>query len=310
MIYSLANTEGNSLSRKTRIHYEGALYHIIVRGNNRAHIFKNSENKQEYLNIVKRYKRKYNFKIYSYCILDNHAHLLVEVGEIPLSKIMQGIQQVYTWHYHNKNGTTGHIFEQRYKAFLCNKDSYLLSLIRYIHKNPVQAQLQESLDYPFSSHAEYCGNPRVVDVDFPLSLFSKNRSNAILQYLSFMEENESTKITEMVLEDSEKSNFLKSQKNEISLDKEKLVEIIQKITNTSFDSIKGNRKTKRLSDIRKLSINFLYKFTSLNNSEIARLLEIKDSTVSNILNNRYQENDFIIENKKKIECEIMKPDPD
>lgn len=53
MIYSLANKEGSSLSRKTRIHYEGALYHIIVRGNNRTHIFKNSENKREYLNIVK-----------------------------------------------------------------------------------------------------------------------------------------------------------------------------------------------------------------------------------------------------------------
>ncbi len=236
--------------------------------------------------------------------MDNHAHLLVEVNEIPLSKIMQGIQQVFTWHYHKKNETTGHIFEQRYKAFLCNKDSYLLSLIRYIHKNPIKAQLQDSLEYRFSSHAEYCGNPWVVDVDFPLNIFSSNRSQAISQYLSFMEENENTKITEMILDEPGKSNSLQSRKNAVLLDREKLIEIIEKLTNTSFNSIKGNEKTKRISDIRKLYIICFHKFTSLNNSEIARLLKIKNSTVSNVTHNRFQENDFIKEIREKIEKNV------
>ncbi|MFW6148969.1 MAG: transposase [Atribacterota bacterium] len=304
MKYDRRLRKGDNLSRQPRIHYEGALYHIIVRGNNRSYIFRNDANKIEYLNIIKRYKRKYNFKIYSYCIMDNHAHLLIEVSEIPLSKIMQGIQQVFTWHYHNKNGTTGHIFEQRYKAFLCNKDSYLLSLIRYIHRNPINSELQNALNYSFSSHREYCENPRIVDVDLPLNIFSPNRSEAISRYLSFMEEDENTKITEMFLANPNKSNSMKSAINNVNLDKEKLIELIEKVTSTPFNSIKGNIKTKRIADIRKLYILCLHEFTNLNKTEIARLLEIKNSTVSNVTHSRFQENGFIRENKHKIEKNV------
>ncbi len=76
------------MSMKPRIHYEGALYHVIVRGNNRAYIFKSGGKKEEYKKIVSKYKKRYRFKLYAYCIMDNHAHLLIEVDDIPLSKIM------------------------------------------------------------------------------------------------------------------------------------------------------------------------------------------------------------------------------
>ena len=99
--------------------------------------------------------------------MDNHAHLLIEVDDIPLSKIMQGIQQVFTQHYNRKNRTTGHVFEQRYKSFLCAKDAYLLQLIRYIHQNPVRSKLTGGLNYQWSSHQEYIGNPGLAEVNFP-----------------------------------------------------------------------------------------------------------------------------------------------
>jgi REP element-mobilizing transposase RayT len=98
--------------------------------------------------------------------MDNHAHLLIEVDDIPLSKIMQGIQQVFTQHYNRKNKTTGHVFEQRYKSFLCAKDAYLLQLIRYIHQNPVRSKLTGGLNYQWSSHKEYIGNPGLAEVNF------------------------------------------------------------------------------------------------------------------------------------------------
>ena len=87
------------MARKPRVHYEGALYHVITRGNNKEKIFGEENEKEEYLRIIKKYKDRYGFKLYAYCIMDNHAHLLIEVGNIPLSKIMQGIQQVYTQRY-------------------------------------------------------------------------------------------------------------------------------------------------------------------------------------------------------------------
>lgn len=146
------------MARKPRIHYEGALYHVLVRGNNRSYIFRSKDNKEEYKTIISKCKKRYRFKLYAYCIMDNHAHLLIEVEDIPLSKIMQGIQQVFTQYYNRRNRTTGHVFEQRYKSFLCDKDHYLLSLIRYIHQNPVRSKLTGTLDYEWSSHREYIGN--------------------------------------------------------------------------------------------------------------------------------------------------------
>lgn len=80
------------MARKQRVHYEGALYHVICRGNNREYVFGKEEDKKIYLETVIRYKKKYNFKLYAYCIMGNHVHLLIEVDKVPLSKIMQGIQ--------------------------------------------------------------------------------------------------------------------------------------------------------------------------------------------------------------------------
>jgi len=189
------------MARKPRIYYESALYHVIVRGNNRAYIFKSEENKEEYKKIVSKYKKRYRFKLYAYCIMDNQAHLLIEVGDIPLSKIMQGIQQVFTQHHNRKNGTTGHVFEQRFKSYLCDRDVYLLSLIRYIHQNPIRLKLTSDINYQWSSHREYMENPVLADVEFPLTLFSGKKNKAIKRYLSFVGELESKDIQSMNIEE-------------------------------------------------------------------------------------------------------------
>ena len=94
----------------------------MARGNNGEYIIKDEQDKKHYIDIVKKYKERYQFKLYAYCLMDNHIHMLIEVSEVPLAKIMQGIQQVYTQHYNKKYKRTGHVFQQRYKAVLCNKD--------------------------------------------------------------------------------------------------------------------------------------------------------------------------------------------
>ena len=104
------------MPRRPRIHYPGALYHVICRGNNKDWIFKSDSEKQEYETLIEQYKNRYGFKLYSWVILSNHAHLLIEVGDVPLSKIMQGIQQNYTQWFKRTQKRTGHAFEQRYKA--------------------------------------------------------------------------------------------------------------------------------------------------------------------------------------------------
>ena len=280
------------MARKLRIHYAGALYHVIVRGNNRAYIFKNRENKENYKKIVSKYKKRYRFKLYAYCIMDNHAHLLIEVDDIPLSKIMQGIQQVFTQHYNRKNRTTGHVFEQRYKSYLCDRDAYLLQLIRYIHQNPVRSKLTGGINYQWSSHKEYIENPVLADVGFPLSTLSSKKNKAIKGYLSFVGELELKDIRSMAIEE-EKTEIAKNIEERRKITKVALIKIIEEITEIKMGKIKGNTKSKRISDIRKLYINNLKKYTDLPNKEIADLLEIERSTVTNVLSGRYKENDFI-----------------
>lgn len=290
------------MARKTRIHYEGALYHVIVRGNNRTSIFENKENKEEYKKIILKYKKRYHFKLYAYCIMDNHAHLLIEVEDIPLSKIMQGIQQVFTQYYNRKNRATGHVFEQRYKSFLCDKEAYLLSLIRYIHQNPVRSNFKNGINYPWSSHQEYIGNSELIDVNFPLSLFAYPKNEAIKRYLTFMDEVEAREIKSMIKE--EKIEVVKNIEESHKIAKGALIKIIEEVTAIKMDKIKGNTKDKRRSDVRKLYIKSLKKYTDLPNKEIADLLEIGSPTVTNVLRGRYKENDFMIKSGMEIDKNV------
>jgi putative transposase len=286
------------MARKPRIHYQGALYHVIVRGNNRTYIFKNRENKAEYKKIVSKYKKRYRFKLYAYCIMDNHAHLLIEVEDISLSKIMQGIQQVFTQYYNRRNRTTGHVFEQRYKSYLCDRDAYLLQLIRYIHQNPVRSNLKNGINYQWSSHQEYLGNPGLADVVFPLTLFAHHKHKAIKRYLTFMDEIEAKEVKSMIKE--EEIEMVKNIEEKYKIAQEALIKIIEEITEIKMDKIKGNTKSKRISDIRKLYIKNLKKYTNAPNKEIADLLEIGSSTVTNVLSGRYKENDFMIKSSIEI----------
>ena len=290
------------MARKPRIHYQGALYHVIVRGNNRTYIFKNRENKAEYKKIVSKYKKRYRFKLYAYCIMDNHAHLLIEVEDISLSKIMQGIQQVFTQYYNRRNRTTGHVFEQRYKSYLCDRDAYLLQLIRYIHQNPVRSNLKNGINYQWSSHQEYLGNPGLADVVFPLTLFAHHKHKAIKRYLTFMDEIEAKEVKSMIKE--EEIEMVKNIEEKHKIAQEALIKIIEEITEIKMDKIKGNTKSKRISDIRKLYIKNLKKYTNAPNKEIADLLEIGSSTVTNVLSGRYKENDFMIKSSIEIDKNV------
>lgn len=178
------------MARKPRIEYEGALYHVITRGNQRQTIFKNKYDYLKYLEVLAHYKEQYGFYLFAYLLMSNHVHLLIETLEAPLSKILQGINQKYTMYFNWRYNTVGHLFQGRYKAFICDRDEYLLSLIKYIHLNPVRAKISKTPDeYPWSSHRSYMGmNSKngLVDADQVLMIFSENKSVARNLYRVYM----------------------------------------------------------------------------------------------------------------------------
>jgi putative transposase len=144
------------MARRPRFFAAGVLYHVIVRGNQRQKTFTSDSDYQAYIERLARYRKKYSYVVHAYCLMSNHVHLLVESSEQPLAKFMQGLQQSYSQYFNLKHRKTGHLFEGRYKAIICEKDEYLLALIRYIHLNPVRAGMVKVPDrYRHSGHHAY-----------------------------------------------------------------------------------------------------------------------------------------------------------
>lgn len=179
------------MARKPRVEFAGAFYHVICRGNQRRPIFHSDGDRADYLDRLEHYRERYEFAVYAYVLMANHVHLLMETGRVPLSKIMQGLQFTYTRYYNRKYDKVGHLFQGRYKAILCDRDSYLLELVRYLHLNP--ARLRHPLDpwrYRWSSHGAYVGkdSPVKVETSVVLGQLGKVVGNARRAYLQFMAE--------------------------------------------------------------------------------------------------------------------------
>lgn len=283
---------GEIMARKPRIHYEGALYHVICRGNNREYIFKEENDKEKYIEIIKKYKKRYSFKLFAYCLMDNHVHLLIEVNHVPLSKVMQGIQQVYTQYYNKKHLHSGHVFEQRYKSVLCDKDQYLLALIRYIHQNPVMAGFDTGIKYKWSSHKDYLsGNINsITDVEFPLSIFEGEITTQIRRYTEFMDILESDindissrELAEHIDEYKEIKDMNDEKGGKEIYSKEYIINLVCKYFEIEIEELrKKSRKTNNVK-ARKFIIFLLKDYTEISNVEISLLLNLSQPTVSNIL---------------------------
>ncbi|MBN1526279.1 MAG: transposase [Candidatus Omnitrophica bacterium] len=141
---------------KTRILVDNVFYHIMTRGNQKQEVFREESDYEEYLIRIKRYKRRYNFKLYGFCLMPNHVHLIGEIGKKEdLSKFMQGINRSYTEHFNNKYDKVGHLWQGRFKSKLIVRDPYAINCINYIESNPVRAGIADNPhDYRWSSYKE------------------------------------------------------------------------------------------------------------------------------------------------------------
>ena len=177
------------MARKPRIHFPGALYHVISRGNHQQDIFLDERDLKKFLSYLSEYKLRFRFRLYAYALMKSHFHLLAEVEEAPLSRIMQSLLFRYTRYFNWRYGKIGHLFQGRYRAILCDKDVYLLELVRYIHLNPVRAKLVSlPEDYRWTGHSEYLGKAKneLLDKDLILGQFSKNEPEARRRYREFV----------------------------------------------------------------------------------------------------------------------------
>ena len=177
------------MDRRPRIHFAGALYHVISRGNRRQGIFRDEKDLKRFLTYLSHCKMRFPFRLYAYALMKNHIHLLVEVEKVPLSKIMQSFLFRYTQYFNRRYRQVGHLFQGRYKAIVCDKDAYLLELVRYIHLNSVRARVvKRPEDYVWTGHLSYLGKREedLIDQGFVLDQLGEDLSSAKRRYRRFV----------------------------------------------------------------------------------------------------------------------------
>ena len=165
-------------------------YHVIARGNNRQVLFVDEKAFRYFLFLMARAKTRYPAKLYHYCLMPNHIHLLLEIGQGPhLPKAMQFLLQGYARWYGKRHTYSGHVWQGRYKSPLIQRESYYLEAGRYIERNPRRAGLVEDLrDYPWSSYRLYAyGHPDpLVDEDLYYHALGATPRERQLAYRNFV----------------------------------------------------------------------------------------------------------------------------
>lgn len=152
------------MPRLPRVQFADAYYHIFNRGVDKRIIFFDIHDRQTFLSILGRVVSEYHLKLFAYCLMDNHFHLFLQTALPNLDRSMQMLQGQYAQYINLRHARVGSLFQGRYKSRLVEKDSYSLSLVRYIHKNPVEAGAVAALeDYPWSSYLFYIGRSRAWD---------------------------------------------------------------------------------------------------------------------------------------------------
>jgi len=177
------------MGRPLRLHVPGGFYHVTLRGNHRQPIFFDDADHDRLDTVVAEAIDRMAARVHACCWMPNHLHLLVQISDVPLGGLILRIASQFARAVQARLETTGHLFERRYHAVLVDADDYLLTLIRYIHLNPVRAGLvADPVEYLWSSHCTYLGMRQQpwVTTDFTFALLGRSRDSAVARYRQLM----------------------------------------------------------------------------------------------------------------------------
>ena len=163
------------MARQARQKSESGIYHVMMRGINKQAIFHDEEDYVRFIKVIKKAKQASQFELYAYCLMPNHIHMLIRETEEPLSKIIKRIGCSYVYWYNIKYTRVGHLFQDRYRSEPVETDEYFLAAVRYIHQNPVKAEIvQQCSNYKYSSFNKYLTSDDLINKDYTFSIISEN----------------------------------------------------------------------------------------------------------------------------------------
>jgi putative transposase len=261
-----------NMPRVLRIEYPGAWYHVMNRGISRMPIFTADEHREIFLNLLKEISTLFQIEIHAYCLMDNHYHILARTPLANLGKAMRHLNGVYTQRYNRMVKRDGSLFRGRYKAILIEAERYLIYVSRYIHLNPIAANLiQQAQDFKWSSYQYYLTNfsHDWLCTSYIMDFFKDTKS-----YLAFVNEG---------IDDELNVFYAQSQlptilgRNKFSEEKIKtLTDDYKKSTNTDINRIKKQIDIQKICELTAayFKIEILFIKTSSKNKNYPRILSI------------------------------------
>ncbi|MFP4698620.1 MAG: REP-associated tyrosine transposase [Eubacteriales bacterium] len=175
------------MARQARKRSATGIYHIMLRGIDKRNIFLDDEDRKRFIDKMRKAKEKANFELYAYCLMDNHIHLLIKESEEIGTSIKRITIGYVSWH-NNKYGRTGHLFQNRFNSEVVETESYLITVLRYIHQNPVKAKIVNKVgEYDWSSYKEYILEYKNKET-FIDARVVKNYFNTIQDFNTYMNE--------------------------------------------------------------------------------------------------------------------------
>ena len=177
------------MGRGPRINIKGAVYYVTSRGDHEQDIFNSDADYNTYLELLKKYKGQFAFKLFAFILLPNHIHLLIELtGDSTISQIMHALNSNYTKYFNSRYDRKGHLFQERYKMVIAEKAPYLPSITAYIHQHPVRLGLaKDPGEYRYSSYLNYQGKDNVhirVDREESIRAISEEQYGVLSKELS------------------------------------------------------------------------------------------------------------------------------
>jgi putative transposase len=279
------------MPRKHRFHFFGAIYHVILRGNNKQKIFFHDLHKKQFCDFIQESIKNFNYKIHAYCLMPNHIHLIVQVGEIPLTQIMHNVASRYSKWFNFKLKRVGHLFQGRYRAFLVQDEKYILELCRYIHLNPVRAELVKlPQEYIWSSHGAYLGlvSAPWLTMQFIQELLGKHFFNNGITYADFIKNGLDEGFMPTLLRVSDDENIF----HDLSMQEEGkrivplefIIEIVCNKFNICMDDLVLPSKKRTLVKARAIIALCAKQYCNISINKLADLFRQSQSTLSTNVN--------------------------
>ncbi len=201
------------MARRARLKADDAIFHIMCKSISEVDLFKEDEDKKKYLSLIKKYKELYKFKLYGYCLMDNHSHLLIDSNGADISKVMHCINFSYAMYFNRKYKREGPLFKGRFKSKIIENERYLKTVSLYVHNNPTDIACYKTCPekYAFSSLGIFVGKRRdsfsLVDYGFVMSLFGNTLESAIKNYYNLIFRCNEEKLKEEIEFQNEKTEY-------------------------------------------------------------------------------------------------------